>query len=152
VHIEELSTHASLNFLGSQRLGRMACVNNSQPYITPFNYVYHDRFIYSFATVGQKVNWLRANPLACVEVDVISSPSQWTSVIASVRYEELLNTPEGKLNRDLAFNLLQQQDLWWEPGYVRTILRGEHRNMEPVYFRFSIDHITGHKAVNDGIA
>lgn len=149
MHIEELTKIASLIFLSGHRFGRLACASNSQPYITPFNFVYYENFLYSFGTVGQKINWMRANPLVCVEVDDIVSPVHWTSVIINAKYEELVDTPDGQIHRDLAFKLLQKRNLWWEPGYVKTVIHGEQRPMEPVYFRLFIEDITGHKAVQD---
>jgi uncharacterized protein len=142
VHIEELTEAASVKFLSERRLGRLACTNGSQPYITPFNYVYHENFLYSFGTVGQKINWMRENPLVCVLVDEITSPVDWTSVIVNAKYEELTDT-----NRELAFKLLEKQNLWWEPGYLQTLQHGEQRPMEPVYFRLFIEDVTGHRAV-----
>ncbi len=149
MHIEELTKQASLQFLADHRFGRLACASHSQPYITPFNFAYHDHFIYSFSTVGQKIEWLRINPLACVEVDEIDSPWQWTSVIVSGRYEELADEPNTATARQLAHKLLQEHDLWWEPGYVTTLQHGERRPLVPVYFRLSIDQITGHKAAKN---
>jgi uncharacterized protein len=147
MHIEEVTEEASLRFLASHRFGRLGCARNSQPYITPINFACHDRFIYSFSTVGKKIEWLRANPLACVEVDEIESAWKWTSVIVSGRYEELLETAGGQASRDFAHTLLSKQEMWWEPGYARTILHGAQRRMDPVYFRVSIDEISGHRAV-----
>jgi nitroimidazol reductase NimA-like FMN-containing flavoprotein (pyridoxamine 5'-phosphate oxidase superfamily) len=146
MHIEELTLHDSLHFLVAHQFGRIACVRHSQPYITPFNYAYHDHFIYSFSTVGQKIEWLRANPLACIEVDEIESPREWTSVVVSGRYEELPNTADGRMLREQAFKLLQKHTLWWEPGFVRTTLHGTARPLEPVYYRISIEEISGHRA------
>jgi uncharacterized protein len=144
VHIEELTKTASSNFLTERHFGRLSCAKDSQPYVTPFNYVYHENYFYSFGTVGQKIDWMREYPLVCVLVDEIVSPADWTSVIVNAKYEELTDT-----NRELAFALLKKQDLWWEPGYVETIFYGEPRPMEPVYFRLVIEEITGHRAVKD---
>lgn len=146
MHIEELTRNASLDFLAGSHFGRLACANQSQPYITPFNFVYYDHCIYSFTTVGQKIEWLRTNPLACVEVDTIVSPQEWTSVIIFGRYEELTATPDGQAAREFAYKLLQQSQQWWEPGYARTILHGEPRLLVPVYYRLSIEEISGHRA------
>ena len=96
------------------------------------------------------MNWFCSNPLACIEVDEIASTSHWTSVVVSARYEELPDTQEGKEKRELAFRLLQKRELWWEPGFVKTIIHGTERPMEPLYFRFSIAEISGHRAVQDG--
>jgi uncharacterized protein len=146
MHIEELTRQASLLFLAGRRFGRLACVSGSQPYITPFNFACHDHFIYSFSTAGQKIEWLRANPLACVEADEIANPWQWTSVIVDGRYEELRKEPEFGANRELAYKLLQKHDLWWEPGYAKPTVQGVSRPFEPVYFRLSIDQISGRRA------
>ena len=166
MHIEELTRKASLNFLAGSHFGRLACAKQSQPYITPFYFTYQDRWIYSFSTIGQKIEWLRANPLACVEVDEIASPQEWTSVVVFGRYKELAKTTDGhppreipfglheeptkttddQDARELAFKLLQQRRLWWEPGYASTVLHGTPRPLDPVYFRLSVDEISGHRA------
>jgi hypothetical protein len=147
MHIEELTRKASLDFLAGSRLGHLACANQSQPYVTPCNFAYHNQWIYSFSTVGKKIEWLRANPLACLEVDEITNPQKWTSVIVFGRYEELTDTVENQAERELAHKLLQQNPVWWEPGYARTVLHGTPRPLDPVYYRLSIDEISGHRAV-----
>ena len=146
MHIEELTRKASLDFLAGSRLGRLACANQSQPYVTPFYFAYHDQWIYSFSTVGRKIEWLRANPLACVEVDEITNFENWTSVVVSGRYMELTKTVEGQATRDLAHKLLQQYQFWWEPGYARTVVHGTPRPLDPIYYRLSVDEISGHRA------
>ena len=146
MHIEELTRQASLDFLAGKHFGRIACAKQSQPYITPTNFAYHDLHIYSFGTVGRMIDWLRASPLACVQVDEIASPQEWTSVIVFGRYEELPKTIEGRAVREFAWQLLQQHKLWWEPGYSKTVLHGELRPMDLVYYRLSIDEINGHMA------
>ena len=166
MHIDELTRNASLKFLAGNHFGRIACANNSQPYVTPFYFAYQDKWIYSFSTIGQKIDWLRANPLACVEVDDITSPQEWTSVVIFGRYEELAKSTGGHAPREIplglhevptkstddqdareiAFKLLQQRQLWWEPGYARTLLHGMPRPLDPVYFRLSVDEISGRKA------
>jgi nitroimidazol reductase NimA-like FMN-containing flavoprotein (pyridoxamine 5'-phosphate oxidase superfamily) len=146
MQIEELSVDDCLVFLAKKSFGRLGCAKESQPYVTPLHFVYQDRYIYSFGTVGQKIEWLRLNPRACVEVEDIASPQHWTTVIVMGRYEELPATGETKAVRQFAHDLLQQRELWWEPGYARTIIGGEDRPLEPVYFRISVNGISGHRA------
>jgi nitroimidazol reductase NimA-like FMN-containing flavoprotein (pyridoxamine 5'-phosphate oxidase superfamily) len=147
VQIEELSRQASLDLLAKVRFGRLACARQSQPYITPIHYAYHEGYIYGFTTVGQKVEWMRANPLVCLEADEIKSPQQWASVIVFGRYEELPNSEEWRSTREMAHNLLTQREIWWEPGFAKTIVHGTARQMVPVYYRIHIDSITGQRAL-----
>jgi hypothetical protein len=115
-------------------------------------FAYADHALYSFATVGKKIEWMRANPLVCVEVDEVVSPQQWVSVVAFGRYEELPDVPEWRGARASAHTLLQQTAVWWEPAYVRTVLGGAPRPLEPVFYRIHITQTTGHRAVPDSVA
>jgi uncharacterized protein len=93
--IREMSREECLQVLGGARLARLACAQENQPYVVPVYLSYHDASgcLYGFTTPGQKVEWMRANPLVCVEVDEIVAHDQWVSVIANGRYEELTETP-----------------------------------------------------------
>lgn len=150
--IRELSSQASLELLTRTRLGRLACAQGTQPYIVPIYFAYAAGSLYSFATVGRKIEWMRANPLVCVEVDEVVSSQQWTSVVAFGRYEELPDEPEWQGVRVSALNMLQQTGVWWEPAYVKTILGGAPRPLVPVFYRIHLDQITGHCATPDPAA
>lgn len=149
MHIEELTEKASIGFLAGNRLGRLACAHRNQPYITPCYFAYHDRCIYGFSTVGQKIEWLRTNPLACLQVDEIRNFQEWTSVVVLGRYEELAKCGESEAARELAYTLLHQHQFWWEPGYARALRHGIPRPLEAVYYRLSIEEISGHRATSD---
>src|ERR1700737_3319129 len=68
---------ANLDLLARTHLGRLACAQGSQPYVVPFYFAYNNNSLYSFTTVGQKIDWMRANPLVCVEADEVVSPEEW---------------------------------------------------------------------------
>jgi nitroimidazol reductase NimA-like FMN-containing flavoprotein (pyridoxamine 5'-phosphate oxidase superfamily) len=142
--IQEVDREKSLELLAHLRLGRIACAQGAQPYVVPFYFAYHDGYLYSFSTVGQKISWMRANPLVCVQTDEIVSLEEWASLVIFGLYQELPDTPELKTERDLAYSLLQRKEIWWEPGYSKTIVQGAERPLVPVYFRIQIVQITGH--------
>jgi len=149
VLIQELTRPASLDLLARTRFGRLACAQGTQPYVVPFYFVYDNDYLYSFSTVGQKIEWMRANPLVCVEADEVVSPEQWTSVIVLGRYEELLDTPEYRDVRAFAHTLLKRHAVWWEPAYAKTIRPGTQRPLVPVIYRIHGLQITGHRAIPD---
>ena len=147
--IQELTRQASLDLLARTRFGRLACAQRTQPYVVPFYFVYDNDCLYSFSTVGQKIEWMRANPLVCVEADEVVSPEQWMSVIVFGRYEELLDTREYQDVRAFAHTLLKRHAVWWEPAYAKTILHGTQRPLVPVVYRIHGLQITGHRAIPD---
>ena len=147
--IEELDRQSCLDLLFRTRLGRLACSHGTQPYVVPFYFAYDNDFIYSFSTVGKKIEWMRANPLVCVEVDEVINSQKWMSVVVLGRYEELPDTPEWSRERDVAFNLLQHQAMWWEPAYAKTAIDQRVCSLEPVFYRIHIDKITGRRATRE---
>jgi uncharacterized protein len=147
--VQEITKGESLSVLKSMRLGRLACSKDGQPYITPLYFSLSGNFLYSFSTVGQHIEWMRKNPLVCVETDEVVSSHDWVSIIVLGRYEELPDTPDWGRERAIAHELLQHKADWWEPGYAKTILHGTERPLVPVYFRIEIAEITGHRASPD---
>jgi nitroimidazol reductase NimA-like FMN-containing flavoprotein (pyridoxamine 5'-phosphate oxidase superfamily) len=147
--IYEMTREASIDLLARGRLGRLACAHEGQPYITPINYAYDVDYLYSFSTLGQKIAWMRENPLVCLAADELVNSQNWATVIVFGRYEELSNTPNHEVDRRRAYELLQRRPLWWEPASAKTVLEEKTRPMEPVCFRIRIDRISGHRAVPD---
>ena len=144
-----MSERASIELLARARLCRVACAHEGRPYITPMHCVYDDKHLYGFSTIGQKISWMRENPIVCVLVDEIVSPQEWASVIVYGKYEELTDAPHLVAHRQHAYNLLKTHPVWWEPGYVETVLHGRRRLMEFMYFRINIEQISGHRGAPD---
>src|SRR5207342_3114552 len=106
--IQELSEQESLALLSRVRFGRLACAAGGQPYVVPINFAVQGRNIYAFSTIGKKTESLRLNPLACLQVDEITSGERWKSVIVLGRYHEVLNTAAGEAERTMIHVLLQK--------------------------------------------
>jgi nitroimidazol reductase NimA-like FMN-containing flavoprotein (pyridoxamine 5'-phosphate oxidase superfamily) len=98
--IREMNKNECLRVLAGSRLARLACAHENQPYVVPVYLAYDEasRCLYGFTTPGQKVEWMRTNPLVCVEVDEVTSYDQWVSVIAFGRYEEFPGNTGGKVD------------------------------------------------------
>jgi uncharacterized protein len=93
--IHEMSREQCFRVLARAWVARLACAHENQPYVVPVYLAYDEASgcLYGFTTPGQKVEWMRANPRVCVEVDEIAAYDQWVSVIATGRYEELGEAP-----------------------------------------------------------
>jgi uncharacterized protein len=145
--IQELTREECLDLLDRAHLGRLACAHESQPYVVPIYFAYDNDYLYSFSTVGQKIEWMRANPKVCVETDEVTNSRQWLSVIVLGRYEELPDTPEWQPARAYAHRKLEQRNpIWWEPGYAKTLLQDTERPLMPSFYRIRIVQVTGHRA------
>lgn len=141
--IQSMTEAASLELLARATLGRLACAHEGRPYITPMSVTYDAKALHGFSTVGQKITWMRANPHVCVEVEEVVSRLNWATVIVMGRYEELTSDADRKYAHDL----LERRPAWWEAAYSKTVIDGNERPLKGVFFRVSIDQITGHMGI-----
>ena len=146
--VHEMTQDECRTALGRVSFGRLACARDHQPYVVPIYFSYDGTYLYGFSTLGKKIEWMRSNPLVCLEIDERTSHHRWMSVIVSGRYEELPDTPEFGPERVQAHEVLQKRVMWWEPAYVAT----EHREqLTPIFYRIHIKQMTGYRATPDPV-
>jgi uncharacterized protein len=148
MRIHELTTAECTEVLQRTTLGRLACVRDDAPYILPLHLYYDGDHLYGFATLGKKIDWLRENPVVCVEVDEVTDEDNWTSVLVFGRYEELPPRPEYEEPRKRAQSLFQQRPRWWQPATAK-LASGERAI--PVVYRIQIQEISGRRAARERV-
>jgi nitroimidazol reductase NimA-like FMN-containing flavoprotein (pyridoxamine 5'-phosphate oxidase superfamily) len=89
-----LSTDQIERLLHQQVVGRLACHYKDDVYIVPVSYAYDDNCIYCHAFEGKKMEMMRQNPGVCFQVDEMKDMSNWKSVIARGKFEELNDRDE----------------------------------------------------------
>src|ERR1700738_4386502 len=94
MRIGEMTDEECKRMLTHTSIGRLGCSREDQPYIVPIYYVHEPEHLYGFSTEGQKIEWMRANPKVCVEIDEITNHYQWSSVVLYGRYRELPDLPQ----------------------------------------------------------
>src|SRR5688572_18402115 len=142
--IEEMTETECRAMLGGPHIARLACALNDQPYIVPVRVAVDGEFLYGIATLGQKIEWMRLNPLVCLEIDDVATDERWTSVVVFGRYEELPHTPDYEDLRRVAQRLFERRPLWWEPASVPL----KSHDLRPrVVFRILMARVTGRRAV-----
>ena len=144
--IHEMTIDECHSALRKATVGRLGCALNNQPYVVPINFAFDGAYLYGFTTLGQKVEWLRSNPLVSFEVDEITGHNDWMSIILFGRYEELPDTAEYEKPRIKAHSLMQQRVMWWEPAYISQLHRDQPHSLTPIFFRIHIERMTGHRA------
>ena len=154
--IHEMTEDECRTALECVSFGRLACARDNQPYVVPIYFSYDGQHlygfsapehIYAFSTLGQKIEWMRSNPLVCLEIDERPSHNLWMSVVVFGRYEELLDTAEFGDQRARAHRVLQERAMWWEPAYGAR----QGQSLTPIFYRIHINRMTGHRATPDPV-
>jgi nitroimidazol reductase NimA-like FMN-containing flavoprotein (pyridoxamine 5'-phosphate oxidase superfamily) len=141
--IEEMTYSECLEMLTRARLAHLACAADNQPYVVPIHIDFAEGSLFGYSTLGQKINWMRVNPLVCVEIDESTGQNQWATLIISGRYEELAATPENAYARRVAERVFERHPVWWEPASVTPVGRPAR---QPVLFRILVCAMTGRRA------
>jgi nitroimidazol reductase NimA-like FMN-containing flavoprotein (pyridoxamine 5'-phosphate oxidase superfamily) len=150
--IREMMRQECEDVLARLSFGRLACSRDNQPYIVPIYFACTPSCLYGFATMGQKIEWMRSNPLVCVEADEIGSHLDWASVVVRGRYEEFPNTPKYSEQRDRAQTLLQiRRPLWWQTGFAATQTRERFDRDITIFYCIHIGELTGRRASADPV-
>src|SRR5688500_3575107 len=142
--IEEMTEGQCRAMLAGRHVARLACALNAQPYIVPVRVAVDGEFLYGFATLGQKIEWMRQNPLVCLEIDDVINDGRWTSVVVYGHYEELPHAPDYEDARRIAHRLFEKRPLWWEPASVPL---AAHDYRPRVVFRIRMARVTGRRAM-----
>ena len=148
--IHEMTEFECRQALERGGIGRLACARDNQPYVVPIYFALHRDHVYAFTTLGQKIEWMRANPRVCLEVDERIGHDRWQSVLVFGRYEELPDEPRYEPARVKALELLQKHPMWWQPAFIGASHRETPHSETPIFYRIKIDRMTGHRATPNG--
>jgi nitroimidazol reductase NimA-like FMN-containing flavoprotein (pyridoxamine 5'-phosphate oxidase superfamily) len=150
--VTEMSREECEGLLARQGYGRLGCARNDQPYIIPVYFAYEPGHLYGFATMGQKIEWMRSNPLVCVQAEEVLNDTEWSSVVVSGHYEEFPDTPEYAERRQKAQLLLEKfRSLWWQKGFAAAQTRQRFDRDITLFFCVHIDEISGRRASSDPV-
>ncbi len=146
--IAEMTEKECRDLLARNSIGRLGCAQDNQPYVVPIYLAYDIDYFYVLSTLGQKIEWMRANPNVCVQMDEITGESQWSSVIVNGTYEELR---EPQFTDELAHarKLLEKRHRWWQNPLAERQLRTGDELIAPIVFRIKINSMTGLRAFSE---
>jgi nitroimidazol reductase NimA-like FMN-containing flavoprotein (pyridoxamine 5'-phosphate oxidase superfamily) len=92
--LRELNSTQIEALLKGQVIGRIGCHSAETMYVVPVNYIYDGGNIYCHSAKGMKIDMMRANPQVCFEVDEIKEVTNWQSMIAWGKFEEITDLKE----------------------------------------------------------
>ncbi len=119
------------------KVGRLGCIANGEPYVVPINFFFADGFIYSHSLPGRKIEALRVNPAACLQVDSIEDDFHWRSAIAYGQYEEIRAPGERRAV------LVRLMERFPSLTPVESMIASDGSAPDNVVFRIRIERITG---------
>jgi len=149
--IKKMTARECGEILTRNSMGRLGCSRDNQPYVVPIYFAYEPDHLFGFSTPGKKIEWMRANPKVCMEVDELKNHFEWASVIIDGRYEELPDSEQFRSERLQAQTALERRMLWWQTAYAAKQPRKVREFTPPLLFRIHIDSMTGHRAVPDAV-
>jgi nitroimidazol reductase NimA-like FMN-containing flavoprotein (pyridoxamine 5'-phosphate oxidase superfamily) len=150
MEINEMTAEECSALLAHATVARLGCSFEDQPYVVPIYFAYESGYIYVFSTLGQKVQWMRANPKVCVQIDEIHSESEWASVVASGDYEELPE-PQYAAERQHATSLLAKRYQWWLNALGERQMKLGDTLIEPLFFRIRVHSLSGLRAADEKV-
>ncbi|HYK22403.1 MAG TPA: pyridoxamine 5'-phosphate oxidase family protein [Pyrinomonadaceae bacterium] len=134
--LNRLSEEEAKKLLARERVGRLGCITEDGPYIIPISYYFADECIYSHSLPGLKIDALRKDPRACLQVDEIESELHWKSVLVFGRYEEVKSNERAEV-----INRLLQRFPMLTP--VESALADDGGSQPVIVFRIRIKRLTG---------
>ncbi len=136
--IIEMSPSEIIDFVVSQKVGRVGCHVGGETYVVPVIYAWDEGCLYVYTTEGKKVAMMRENPRVCFEIDEHQSNGSWQSVIIQGMFEELRGRDATRALRIISERVASHRKA--ERGHDD---RGEGRT--PVAFRVRAVEVTGRK-------
>ena len=85
---------------------------------------------------------MRTNPKVCIQIDEMTGPSEWASVVANGEYQEL-HEPQFADERDHARRLLEKRSRWWLNALAERRNQLPDEKITPFFFRIRINSLSG---------
>ena len=125
--------------LQTATIGRIGCRERNEVYVVPIMYAYHRGAVYAHSAEGRKLTLMRAAPDVCFEVEDVHGLSDWRSVVAWGRFEELHGDDAREALELLATRFSPSGAT--RPGAVPS--HGHGTSSPPVLFRIRLLSCTG---------
>ena len=139
--IREMSRQECIDLVAENHIARLGCARDGRPYVVPVQYAFAANRLYGFSMPGQKIDWMRANPRVCIQLDTVTDRQAWRSVVIYGRYQELPDTKQWHRERLNAWALLEQRVNWWEPGGLKPGDQAIAGASPHLFFEIEIDEV-----------
>lgn len=132
--------------LESNAIGRIGCYADGKMMIVPITYVSDGKSIYCHSMEGTKISMMRKNPNVCFQVDCIESLTNWRSVMATGKFQEIKTPSQQQKAKTLFIERLSPLRLGESADPARDFGNPPHiiqKKQRPVLFKIEIKSLTG---------
>jgi len=141
--VEDMSKGEMTALLLRVGFGHMGCTRDGHPYVVPMHYAYDGNELYFFTTEGTKTEFIAANHEVCFQVEEITSPSNWRSVML-IGEALKVSKPE---ETERAMQLISERNPTLTPALNKTEIGAWHRLNRIAIYRVRPSAIYGRKTV-----
>lgn len=141
--VEDMSHDEMHELLERQSFGHLGCARDGRPYVVPMNYAFDGKDLFFFTTEGMKTHFIDVNPEVCLQVEEITDPTHWRSVMV-IGHAEKLTQPEVVQH---AMQSILKRNPSLTPAISATSLDTWGRAVDIALYRIRPDIIDGRKTV-----
>lgn len=145
IKVEDMAQGEMLALLLRVGFGHLGCTRDNQPYVVPMHYAYNSQDLYFFTTEGTKTDFMSANSEICFQVEEISNPTRWRSVMVFGQAKRITKSDEMKTALDLIF----ERNPTLTPALNNTKIGAWTRSNHVVVYRVSPSAIHGRKSTGE---
>lgn len=149
---DKISNEESLQILKCNYIAHLAYISNNTPFILPITYYYDSKenTIISYSSEGHKINAMRINRAASVQVEEIESINNWKSVLLIGEFEEIKGSEAKMYLHNFAFNvknvIAKKEAI--NLNAIRTFSSKLDSDTAPIIYRIRIQEIIGRKRLH----
>ncbi|MBS1726640.1 MAG: pyridoxamine 5'-phosphate oxidase family protein [Armatimonadetes bacterium] len=131
--------------LAGHSFAHLGCEHDGHLYIVPISYVFDEDRIYGQTKAGRKIDMLRQNPRACVQVEEIANIANWKSVILWGQFQELKGPERVQAMTKLIDHLSPQIEELQGSRSPRDVTpgRADDQTQIDIVYQIKIDEMTG---------
>jgi uncharacterized protein len=139
--VEDMAPAEMHELLQRESFGHLGCARDGRPYVLPMNYAYDGKELYFFTTEGMKTQFIEANPHVCLQVEELTDPTHWRSVMVTGKAEQLTKPEETQR----AMKLITERNPSLTPAISSTELDALGRAVDIALYRITPELIDGRK-------
>jgi nitroimidazol reductase NimA-like FMN-containing flavoprotein (pyridoxamine 5'-phosphate oxidase superfamily) len=123
--------------------GHLGCTRDGHPYVVPMHYAFDGQQLYFFTTEGTKTEFMAANHEVCFQVEEITNPSNWRSVMLIGDAHKITELAE----MERVMQLIAERNPTLTPALNKTDVGAWHRLNRIAIYRVQPSAIYGRKTV-----